>query len=77
MKKYVNNIRRSNFCKDDRDKTELPPNALLVTLDVSSRYTNIPNNESITACRHFLDRRDGNSSTVGTETLCAYALFLL
>ena len=27
-------------------------------------------NEGITACRHFLDTRDRNSSTVGTETLC-------
>ena len=49
---------------------QLPQNALLVTLDVSSLYTNIPHNEGITACRHFLDTRDRNSSTVGTETLC-------
>ena len=49
---------------------QLPPNALLVTLDVSSLYTNIPHNEGITACRHFLGTRDRNSSTVGTETLC-------
>jgi len=48
---------------------QLPANALLVTLDVSSLYTNIPLNEGITACRHFLDARDRNSSTVGTETL--------
>ena len=49
---------------------QLPPNAVLVTLDVSSLYTNILHNEGITACRHFLDTRDRNSSTVGTETLC-------
>ena len=49
---------------------QLPANALLVTLDVSSLYTNIPHNEGITACRHFLDTRDRNSSTVGTKTLC-------
>ena len=45
-------------------------NALLVTLEVSSLYTNIPHNEGITACRHFLDTRERNSSTVRTETLC-------
>ena len=49
---------------------EVLQNALLVTLDVSSLYTNIPHNEGITACRHFLDTSDRNSSTVGTETLC-------
>ena len=68
---------RQSFIKDTThflNKLEqlgqLPPNALLVTLDVSSLYTNIPHNEGITACRHFLDPRDRNSSTVGTETLC-------
>ena len=49
---------------------QLPANSLLVTLDVSSLYTNIPHNEGISACGHFLDTRDRNSSTVGTETLC-------
>ena len=49
---------------------QLPPNGLLVTLDVSSLYNNIPHNEGITACRHFLDTRDRNSTAVGTESLC-------
>ena len=31
--------------------------AVLVTLDVSSLYTNIPHNEGIDACRRFLDTR--------------------
>ena len=35
----------------------LPSNAMLVTLDVSSLYTNIPHNEGIDACRHFLGTR--------------------
>ena len=56
---------------------QLPPNALLVTLDVSSVYTNIPHNEGITACRHFLDTRDRNRSTVGTETLCDLNVWFL
>ena len=33
----------------------LPDNAILVTLNVSSLYTNIPHNEGIEACRHFLN----------------------
>ena len=55
---------------------QLPANSLLVTLDVSSLYTNIPHNEGISACRHFLDTRDHNSSTVGTETLCDHSMIL-
>ena len=48
----------------------LPENASLVTLDVSSLYTNIPHNEGIDACRHFLNTRDRNASPISTETLC-------
>ena len=33
----------------------LTSNAILVTLDVSSSYTNIPHNEGIESCRHFLN----------------------
>ena len=36
----------------------LPPSCLLVTLDVSSLYTNIPHEEGITACEEFLNRRE-------------------
>ncbi|XP_078374399.1 uncharacterized protein LOC144657936 [Oculina patagonica] len=46
----------------------LPDNALLVTLDVSSLYTNIPHNEGINACRHFLDTRQNKS--LPTERIC-------
>ena len=48
----------------------LPSNAILVTLDVSSLYTNIPHNEGIDACRHYLNTRDRCTSTMRTETLC-------
>ena len=46
----------------------LPNNAILVTLDVSSLYTNIPHNQGIDACRHFLDTRPNKH--IPTETLC-------
>ena len=47
---------------------QLPNNAILVTLDVSSLYTNIPHNEGIDACRRFLDTR--TDKHIPTETLC-------
>ena len=37
------------------DLGQLPDNCLLVTMDVSSLYTNIPNNEGLTAARAALD----------------------
>ena len=48
----------------------LSSNAILVTLDVSTLYTNIPHNEGTDACRHYLNTRDQSTSTVRTKTLC-------
>ena len=48
--------------------TLLPDNAILVTLDVTSLYTNIPHSEGIEACRFFLRKR--NDKHIPTETLC-------
>ena len=45
----------------------LPDNAILVTLDDSSLYTNIPHNEGIEACRHFLNTRQ--DKTLPTECM--------
>ena len=47
---------------------KLPSNSLLVTLDVSSLYTNIPHNEGINACDHFL--RTNPHNTIPTGTIC-------
>ncbi|KAL9988930.1 hypothetical protein ACROYT_G003426 [Oculina patagonica] len=44
------------------------PCTILVTLDVSSLYTNIPTNEGINACRRVLDQRTDKS--IPTEKLC-------
>ena len=46
----------------------LPNNAFLVTLDMSSLHTNNPHNQGIDACRHFLDTRPNKH--IPTETLC-------
>ena len=51
-----------------KDIDVLPSNAILVTLDVSSLYTNIPTNEGIDACRKILRKRSDKS--IPTETLC-------
>ena len=46
----------------------LPDNAIFVTLNVSSLNTNIPHNEGIEACRHFLNTRQ--DKTLPTERIC-------
>ena len=44
----------THFLKILRDLGQVPPNCLLVTLDVSSLYTNIPNIEGVQAARNLL-----------------------
>ena len=39
----------------------LPPESLLVTLDISSPYTNIPHNEGVIVCEEFLNTRTDQS----------------
>ena len=50
----------SDFLRKLQDLPALPDNTLLVTLDVSSLYTNIPHTEGIDACREALDTREHN-----------------
>ena len=47
---------------------QLPDGILLVTLDISSLYTNIPHNDGIQACSEFLDQR--LNPTIQTTRLC-------
>ena len=44
---------------------------------MSSLYTNIPHNEGIDACRHFLNTRDRNAPSISTETLCDLICMIL
>ena len=61
----------THFLKKLDDLKELPPGSLLVTLDVSSLYTNIPHNEGIKACRKALNSSDHLSrSHLKTESIC-------
>ena len=61
----------THFLKKLDDLKELPPGSLLVTLDVSSLYTNIPHNEGIEACRKALNSSDHLSrSHLKTESIC-------
>ena len=53
---------------------KLHSNSLLVTLDVSSLYTNIPQNEGINACDHFV--RTDPYNTIPTSTICDLIHFL-
>ena len=64
-----------SFVKDTNDFLNklltidnLPANSLLVTLDVSSLFTNISHKEVINACKHFL--RTSSHKTIPTSTLC-------
>ena len=46
----------------------LPNNAILVTVDVSSLYTNIPYDEGIDACHYFVNTRQDKS--LPAENIC-------
>ena len=61
----------THFLRKLDDLKELPPGSLLVTLDVSSLYTNIPHEERIKACRKALNS-SGHLSRfcLKTESIC-------
>ena len=58
----------TDFLNKLRELPPLPSGSLLVTLDVSSLYTNIPHVEGIKACEEALDTRPDQS--LPTEDLC-------
>ena len=53
----------------------LPDNTILVTLDVTALYSNIPHNDGIGACNKHLDRRA--LSTTSSEDICQLIKFIL
>ena len=61
----------THFLRKLDDLKELPPGSLLVALDVSSLYTNIPHKEGIEACRKALNS-SGHLSRfcLKTESIC-------
>ena len=63
---YIKNT--THFLNKLKEIGELPSNAILVTLDVSSLYTNIPTNEGIEACRRALNHRSANP--IPNKTIC-------
>ena len=58
----------THFLRQLQKLGPLPNNAILVTLDVSSLYSNIPHNEGIDACRYFLNTRQDKS--LPAENIC-------
>ena len=73
LSSYVKNT--THLLNKLQDFDDIPPNALLVTLDASSLYTNIPTKDGIDACRKLLDERTDKS--VPTETLCDFMRMIL
>ena len=61
----------THFLKKLDDLKELSPGSLLVTLDVSSLFTNMPHNEGIEACRKALNSSCHLShSHLKTKSIC-------
>ena len=54
---------------------KLPDNTILVTLDVTALYSNIPHYDGIDACKKYLDRRA--LSTTSSEDICQLIKFIL
>ena len=69
LRSYIKDT--THFLRKLDDLKELPPGSLLLTLDVSSLYTNIPHKEGIEACRKALNSSGHLSrSRLKTESIC-------
>ena len=53
----------------------IPPDVLLVTMDVTSLYTNIPHVDGVDACSKFLN--DHCVTDISTDSICSLISFIL
>ena len=67
IKSYIKDT--TYFVKFIRDAAKTPAETLLVTFDVISLYTNIPNQEGMKACAKALSRQLSNTSKPSTSKL--------
>ena len=65
----------TDFLQKLRELPVLPPESLLVTLDVSSLYTNILHDEGVNVCEEFLNTRTDQSPP--TKDLCQLIQLIL
>jgi hypothetical protein len=59
----------SDFIQHLEDIPLLPDNSLLCTVDVTSLYTNIPNQEGISACLNILDKYRTDESALTNDSI--------
>ena len=59
----------ADFLRKLQNVPHVPKDAYLVTLDVTSLYSNIPHDDGIKACEHFLNSEPNNCG-ISTESLC-------
>ena len=68
----------TNFLnKLDSLPEELPDDAIMVTMDVRSLYTNVPNNEGIEAVKHFLRTRNRPGDGILAKVISTFLLLIL
>ena len=65
----------TNFFNKLSRFNNLPDNTILVTLDVTALYSNIPHNDGIGSSKKHLDRRA--LSTTSSEDICQLIKFIL
>ena len=56
---------------------ELPEDAIMVTMDVRSLYTNVPNDEGIDAVKHYLRTRNRPGDGILAKVISTFLLLIL